>query len=119
MLVGCRVEDDLWSAAAEDLCDTTRDRRVADQWEGLHPREHLAQLEVERVQAILMSLEEDQQRRLISRDLPAELRPDGPAGAGDQHTLAFEQWVQLLKVRPDRLALQEVLEAHGPDVPYR
>ena len=62
-------------------------------------------------------VDEDQAGRADTRDLPAELGADRPAGAGDEHGVPLEIRRDALEVDLDLLAPEHVLDLHRPDLP--
>ncbi len=56
-----------------------------------HVSQALGELVVDMEQAVLVAVEQHQACRARGRDLPAQLRADGPASAGHDDTLALKE----------------------------
>src|SRR5207302_534220 len=73
------------------------------------------QVELDLVQRIFGQLEQHKPRRRVAGDLPAKLRADRAAGAGDHHDLVAEPVAQPRTVEHDGIAAQQIIEL---DLPY-
>src|SRR5580765_7341489 len=100
--------------ALEHLAHAPRILGVADHGDDLEGRAAVAELLLDRVERELRVLEEHEARRREARDLAAELRADGAAGAGDEHRAALQKRAQPGVVELDRIASQQVVELDLP-----
>ncbi len=112
MLVGRRVEDDLWPVFVKHLEDPPAVPDGTDQGHQVQVREVLLQLVLDVVGVVLVDVEDDEFLWLVSDNLPAQLRPDGAAAAGHQHGLALEVLENLRHVGFDGGPAQQVLHSH-------
>src|SRR6185437_8244503 len=95
------VEDRVHALSVADVRDHGHDR---------HTRVGRAELRLDVEDRVLAVAKYDQHRGLELRQLPAELAPDRPAGAGNQNSAALAKVPDSGEVGLDRLAPEEVLD---------
>ena len=117
MFVRGRMEDDVRPMLLHHLLEAIDkahiddDRRQHGRWS--QPLSELQQFAVDLKDAVLAVAQQDQPGRLKAQNLPAQLTADGTARPGDQHTAAADQFLDGRRVRPHRLAAQEVFDLNG------
>ena len=111
MLVSGGVVDQLGTVGAEDLVQAAAVADRADERDKVQVGILLAKLELDGIGVVLVDIKDHQLFGVVRGDLAAELGADGPAAAGDQDGLAGDEGKNLLHIRLNRLAAEEVL--HG------
>ena len=119
VLVRRRVEDDLGFELTHHLFDTNRIGDVADHRVQAEPLVRILELDTNRVQAVLVALEHHQRGRLEPGNLPAQLGPDGSAGAGHHDATASDQVLERRRVEANGCAGEQVLDRQVPDFRQR
>jgi hypothetical protein len=85
----------------------------------LHPSEVplLEHLAIDAKEVVLRVVEQHQQSRPDSGDLPAQLGADRPAGARDEHDLVLQVGAHAVQLHHHRVAPQHVLDPHFAQLP--
>ena len=109
------VVDDLGPVGIEYGIESGRVADRAD--EHLHPEGGMGvgQFLLNGIGAVFADVEDQQPGRMMRGKLPAELRADGPAAAGDQDDLALHIAGDLLQIDADAVAAQKILDLHFTD----
>ena len=113
VFMGCGVIDDLRAVFLEDL---EHPSAVADRTDEGHQVQlgmRFFQLILDVIGVVLVDIENDELFGVVIGDLPTELRADGTAAARDQDDLAADEVKDLLHLRLDGLAPQQVLDRDG------
>ena len=115
VLVGRRVINDLRPVFLKHLEHPPAVPHRSDQHRQLQLRIFFLQLQLNRIGAVFIYVEDDQAFRPVGRNLAAKLRSDGSAAAGHQNGFPGNEFENLLQVRADRVAAQQVLHGNFPD----
>src|SRR5581483_8144506 len=110
VLVRRRVKDNLRAVALENFAETHPVGGVAQQRNELALAATRAELVVDRIQGVLVTLEHQQKTGLERTELSAELRANRPAGTGHEDAASRDQAAQRARVEPGRPALQQVFQ---------
>ena len=99
----------------EDLVESMPVGHVAEHRDRLDPQ-RVGQLGGDRVETVLIALEEHQPARPQSRKLPTQLGTDRPAGSGHQHVPAGDQCLDPAVVQTDGSSRQQILDLQTADL---
>jgi len=116
VLVGGRVEDDARPVAVEDLPHLRPALHIREHRDARREAALVHELALDLEQGRLALVDEDQPLGPEAGDLAAELGADRAAGAGDEHRLVLEIRSARVEIDVDRLAAEDVLDLHRPDL---
>src|SRR3954470_4643262 len=110
MLVSGGVEYHVGPIAREKLAHARFVLRIADDRADRQRRMAILELLRDRIESELGQLEEHQTRGGEAGDLPAKLRADRAAGAGDEHRASIKEPMQPGIVERDRITAEQIIQ---------
>jgi hypothetical protein len=113
------MKDDMGTLILKNLSDAGGVADVGHMGNHHRPEPALANFAVNLEKVVFRLFQQDQPGGAESHDLPADLRSDRPAGAGDKHDFAGDEPLQFGRVEIDRLSPEQGMDidlsrwAHG------
>ena len=109
MLMGCGVIDDLRTVIVADLEDPAAVPHGTDQYDNVQIRVFILQLQLDVIGVVFINVKNDQTLRVMTGNLPAELRTDAAAAAGDHDGFSLDELKDLRQIGLDRITTKKVL----------
>ncbi len=119
VFVGGRMEHHRREVGCQHMGHLPRVGDAADDRRNCGVGEALRKFLFHGVQGELAVFQQHDALRPVTRDLAAQFRADGPAGAGDQHHLLAQPFAQPRGVELHRVAAEQVVELDIADLRHR